>query len=193
MLNDPDLKMILQPLLIIPAFMLLGVLIVLFNYWYYKKRLEPLIPLLGGLIKNNWGKAVLQGFWDGKSAEITLIPAGKNTPSKLQIALQNYFAFNLKIYSDNIIYQWSKKIGLMKEVEIGEPEFDKRYFLESRQPQEILSFLSTKKQEIIKSLNFTQLEFSPREIRYTLSSYSESSLQGQQVTDVLQKLNALTK
>ena len=191
-MSDTDAtRLIFQPIVMMPGLILLGIVIVWLNFLFYKKRLEPLVPLLSGIIRNNWGRAVLQGVWDGKTVEIVLIPAGKNTPPKMQIALKNYYAFNLKISQDSFVYQWSKKLGLMKEVEIGEPEFDKKYFLETNNPQEVISFLTSKKQDIVKSLNFSQLVFTPQEVRYILAHYRDEHLQAQQVVDVLQKLSAL--
>jgi len=156
-----------------------------------KKKLENLIPLLNGTIKTQWGRPLLQGIWEGKTAKISLKPGGRNTPPKLQIALQHYLNFKLTIYTDNLLYQLAKKTGLMKEVEIGEPEFDKKYFLETNNPQEVISFLTSKKQDIVKSLNFSQLVFTPQEVRYILAHYRDEHLQAQQVVDVLQKLSAL--
>ena len=161
--------------------------------WLDRKKLENLIPLLNGTIKTQWGRPLLQGIWEGKTAEIFLKPGGRNTPPKLQISLQHYLNFKLTVYTDNLLYQLAKKTGMMKEVELGDHKFDQTYFLASDHPQEVIAFLTAPKRETVGNLRFSMLELGPQGIRLTINYYNDGDLQPQQMMNTLQKLNSLTQ
>jgi len=69
-----------------------------------------------------------RGVYKNRPLFIKHVPQGKNTPAWLIITFEDpLFALDLKISMENIFKRTMEKIGVMKDIKTGEPDFDARF------------------------------------------------------------------
>ena len=138
----------------------------------------------------------LSGIYKQRQIKITLIPAGRSNPATLDIYCYLNCPFKLNIYHEGKILRILKKIGLYRGIEIGDVEFDKKYFISTKNEMSVRIFLMDyKNKEIIDwfmSSGFDAVGLRKKYINVKKQNYSlEEDLKLDNILDLLEKLNML--
>ncbi len=138
----------------------------------------------------------LSGIYKQRRIKVILIPASRNSPATLDIYCYLNCLFKLSIYHEGKILRILKKFGLYREVETGDMEFDKKYFISTNNEMAVRNFLMDyKNKEIIDRFMFSGFDavgFRKKYINIKKQNYSlEEDLKLDNVLDLLEKLNVL--
>jgi len=118
---------------------------VVFSIYYFdgRKKKEALTRLshrirgtVGGFFQQS-----LRGSYEGVRFALILIPAGKNTPPYLTLEFFKTLPFTLQVTGENAFTRLGEKWGLVKDIAVHDPAFDKRFFVRSDDPRKAASFL----------------------------------------------------
>ncbi len=107
-----------------------------------RSQLEPIANALGGELVSGWlvnNYVRIPGY--DYEAQVVITPRGKNTPPKLTIRFLDQLDFQITITAENVLTGVLKKIHLAREVEIGDPIFDQKYLISTRDRDKVQAFL----------------------------------------------------
>lgn len=126
-------------------------------------------------------KALLAGFggrpaWfnngamdvDGRPVRVVYTPRGKNTPSRLTVALKGDFFAHAIFRSEIQADRFSKEIGLNREIQLYDPAFDSAVYVECEDEPFVRKLLGARdaRERVGRILRtFTTLEIDGRECR----------------------------
>lgn len=113
-------------------------------FWGYKhqgKKIAALAASLGGtavvrFIKGSYCRVDL----DKKEGRVILIPASKYTPPTLEIKIMTQPLFRLIISEEGRIAKKLAKVGMLKDVQIGVPDFDDRYIIKAKDKVQTINY-----------------------------------------------------
>ncbi|MCK4533732.1 hypothetical protein KAU39_08085 [bacterium] len=139
----------------------------------------------------------LSGIYQQRKIKIILLPAGRNNPATLDVYCYLNCPFKLSIYHEGKILRILKKIGFYREIETGDMEFDKKYFIRTNNGMAARNFLMDyKSKKIIDSFmssGFNTVCFRKKHINIKKQNYSlDEDLKLDKVLDLLEKLNVLS-
>ncbi|TBR17867.1 hypothetical protein EPO66_01945 [bacterium] len=131
-----------------------------------------------------------KGEYKGLKVIVELIPRGKNSPSYLNIYLFKEHLFKLRIYKENTLTDLGKKIGLLKEIKVGDESFDNEFMLTTDNPDMAKSYLYNQNlKNNIRELfarGFTSVSINYRRILISKPNYNlETDLDPKNVMDVI--------
>ena len=179
-----------------------------------RKKLEPLLPLLeNGELKSSMGMVYLLGSLGGLPVKVALesgirrqnqgpitVHFGSdeyrnrhNKPPTMRINLAYSFPAAFSLLLNNSLFDFGKNLGLIKDLEIGEPEFDRKFLVEGKDRLGVMNFLSSAKVRAVMDLEFTLLKFNSKELQLIDVNYSENQLEPEVFKQTLEKLQALTR
>jgi hypothetical protein len=181
-------------------FALAAVGIALVSYQTYNKQriasLKKLIPVLGGSLAR-WSFFVpkWEGRFEGLSVVVSLIPEGRNTPPYLRVWMQARSSLTLKITRETFSARLGKRLGLVREVTIHDPVFDRAFLIYSNQPARATAHLHNDqvKQTIhgLFTQGFETLSVDPKRILISKPNYAMTDLEPQAIHGVLVTLKTL--
>jgi len=179
-----------------------------------RKKLEPLLPLLeNGEVKSSMGMVYLLGSLGGLPVKVTLesglrqrnrgpvtVHFGSdeyrhrhNKPPTMRINLAYQFPAVFSLMLNNSLFDFGKNLGLIKDLEIGEPEFDRKFLVEGKDRLGVMNFLNSAKVRAVMELEFTVLKFNTKELQLIDVNYSENQLEPEVFKQTLENLQALTR
>lgn len=106
-----------------------------------KKHLQELAATFDSPQIGGFAPIFLEGYYKGKKVRIELVSGGKNSPPYLTIKLFADIPFTLTISQEGTMTKLGKKIGLVREMEIGIPDFDDKFLIQSGQPDMAKQYL----------------------------------------------------
>jgi len=183
-MNDQLFPQLAQfmPILMFGIFTAFAIFIIRWQRAKMRTKLEGIALSMGG--------EVVSGFLAGYyvrvqnrefEARIELHPGGKNTPPYLILRQVTELNFDLNISTENVVTRALKKIHLQKEIEIGDPMFDDKYFIATSSAEQVSMFLqSSERRQIVDyffGAGFSRLAVQMKSVLGTKSSYSDSDLE----------------
>lgn len=129
---------------VVPAF-ILGFLVLILLLSRRQRRamdakLQSLANALEGELDSESYQINLRSPGKAES-RVLLILGGKSSPDELLIEQMSPLGFDLAISQPNKMTQALEKIHLVKEVKTGDPIFDQKYAVHSRDPDQARNFL----------------------------------------------------
>lgn len=176
-----------------------------------RAKLEALSGLLEApQIKAFFGTVSLYGLYGGNPLRISLEPGSRrgnqahlhfgsedsgthhhNRPPTLRVFLSKPLSADFIITHDNPLFGLGKMVGLLKDLETGDPVFDKEYLVQGKDRQAALSYFSSEKLEAIKALEFTLLKLDKSGAQYSHDYYREEELEPEAMKATLERLEKL--
>ncbi|MDD4954120.1 MAG: hypothetical protein PHG40_04345 [Candidatus Omnitrophica bacterium] len=162
------------------------------------KALKELAANLNAKIPKFSFYPTLNGEHQGLKYTISLFPGGKNTPPYLQAQLLKKSAFRLSVYRESILSDFGKKLGLVHEVKVNDPAFDKDFLFFSNRQEQASTYLNNQTvKEAIQGLfraGFDSLTIDYQRVTVRRPDYSlEQDLSVENVKVLLQRLAALAQ
>ncbi len=136
-----------------------------------------------------------KGEYKGLKFTVELIPRGKNSPSYLNIYLFKDHFFKLRIYKENTFTDLGKKIGLLREIKVGDVPFDNEFVLSTDNADMAKSYLYNQqlKNNIREffSRGFTSVSINYRRILISKPNYNlEYDLDPKNVAEIVNIMSA---
>ncbi|MFH0790159.1 MAG: hypothetical protein V2A64_00840 [Candidatus Omnitrophota bacterium] len=188
---------------VIPLFFPFAVFVIIIIASYFsegKKRakLKQLSSGFSGSLAKFSFIPSFNGEYLGFKFNISLIPAGKNTPPYLKIYLHKNSLVDLIIMKESVLSGMGKQIGIIKEIKINDEVFDKEFLIFSRKQDIAANYLRdiTTKETIRELFNegYTFLKITGKKISIHKPNYSlENDLSALKVKETIQKMNLLTR
>ncbi|MDQ7826120.1 MAG: hypothetical protein RDV48_25180 [Candidatus Eremiobacteraeota bacterium] len=107
-----------------------------------KSFLTRIAPLLESPQIQGLSPARIMGKFEGYSLSIEISKQGRNQPLFITVTLFTATPFSMKISPEGGLQKLGKDCRLLSEVEIGEPDFDERYLIETAARQKVANALS---------------------------------------------------
>ncbi len=82
-----------------------------------------------------------KGDYKGLKFTVELVPQSKNTPSYLHIYLFKEHPFKLRISKESFLTGLGKKLGLLREIKVGDEPFDNEFMLTTDNSDRAKSYL----------------------------------------------------
>lgn len=107
-----------------------------------RKKLEPVRASLGGEIISNWsGETYLRVPDYEAEARLKLAPGGENSPPSMSLMWMSPLGFDLHIREKSFLTKSIFFAG--REVKLGDPIFDGKYVVRSRDQRQAIEFLQS--------------------------------------------------
>jgi len=131
----------MEPLVFLFIFFGVSAGITYCNYSHYKGLLSGVIPCIEdpqilGLVTPR-----IVGRYRDHSLSLTIMPGGKNSPPRLTMCLYAVTPFQLHIYREGTLQKVGKKLGLLEEIEIGIPYFDRNFLIQTASASRARAYL----------------------------------------------------
>jgi len=159
-----------------------------------RAQLEPIANSLGGELVTG----LLSGFYirfPGAYGEtrVSLTPGSKNNPPKLSIFQLRQMDFQLRILAEDSLSGVAKKIHLVRELEIGDPLFDQKYLLLTKDREKVQSFLlSSLRREAVDyffSNGFSEINVLKNMVSAVKKYYTDQDLDPGRIRQDVEQLN----
>jgi hypothetical protein len=85
----------------------------------------------------------LEGHYQGRAVTLRHKPASRYTPEEFRVRLAAPSSLEFRIGRQGMGTRLANKLGLKKDLEIGDPEVDERFALSSREPERFVSWLKS--------------------------------------------------
>lgn len=158
-----------------------------------RRALNRLVQHFQGRL--SWLTGAFQARFQGFDFFITLVPQGKNTPPKLAVRFLKHFTFNLRISKETSLARIGKRLGLVREVQINDSDFDRNFLIFSNRPVQAVNFLSMSAKNTLREIfndGFTVFSLDHRGIAVQKPYYSlENDLAPEKVELLLRRLLSL--
>lgn len=95
-----------------------------------KQAFDGLPSFIGGKVEGNafFGNYSFLGGYKNRPLKIKYAPGGKNSPDWLTIIFDGpLFALDLKLSEEDFLKETLEKLGIMKDLDSGDPVFDARF------------------------------------------------------------------
>lgn len=115
------------------AFLAFIALLLYFGYLAGRRRRRLFEEIAAFIPGEARGLGFLQNFsfrgaWRGKKLLIKYWPGGKNSPSHLEYSLEGpLFVFDLRVGKEDLVTSALGSLGLARDLQTGDPEFDGRF------------------------------------------------------------------
>jgi hypothetical protein len=106
-----------------------------------KERLKRLCLHLQGRV-SGFLTPSFKGQHEGLWYTLTLGAEGKNAPPQLVVSFEKPCSFSLSIYKETVFSRLGEQFGIVRELKVNDPSFDKEFLIFSRKPQQALLFLN---------------------------------------------------
>jgi len=138
------------------------------------------------------------GIYEGIGLEIELKAVERNVPHEITVSLQVASAFSLRIYPEDLNEKLEKLVGVISEIETGVPSFDCRFVIQSDNPSQAVSFLSSaENRDMIDSMinaGIKYIDIGKGRTAIKLSMFDpESSLRPDRIKSILADLMTLSR
>ncbi len=119
---------------ILPVLMTLAVVVVAFvligsNLRKYREYLLPLSRQLENATIEGKFNIKLVGRYSGYDVRVEPHQGGKNTPPFILVRLYKKSSLTFTVTPEGTVARLFKRLGLVKEIEVGDPGFDQRFVL----------------------------------------------------------------
>jgi hypothetical protein len=117
----------------VPVFFSVFVLLIFLGVALNKRKkqaFDGLASFLGGAVSGNvfLGNYSFRGVYKNRPLKIKYDPGGKNSPNWLTLAFEDpLFALDLKLSEEDFLKETLEKLGIMKDLDSGDPVFDARF------------------------------------------------------------------
>jgi len=165
--NEPQISFFLIAVAVFFAFAFAFLIIPLFLR-QQKKKLLPLAQQIGGEVIASLFKGVYLLFpYQEAEARVVLRTGGQNSPPRTILELNRSAGFHLSITKENPLTRALERLGL-SEIKVGDPEFDRKYYLYTKDKTQAINLLSDpKKRALIDQLfkaGFEQVQMDEQKI-----------------------------
>lgn len=96
--------------------------------------------------------AIYEGNHKGHDIRFKYSPQTKNSPAFFEISMNTVAASKLVIKQESRFESFAKKLGITKEIQIGDSEFDDKFFIDTNDENFTRKYLDTQRIEQIKAL-----------------------------------------
>jgi len=118
-----------------------------------RRRLTAIAAAFQGEIKSGLLGICFLGYHNSRRFKVMTSEAGNNIPPKLHIALLVPCSFKLQVTREGKDTLFLKNIGLLKDVQTGDPAFDAQFVLSSDAAEAVQSlFVSPENKEAARRL-----------------------------------------
>lgn len=182
--------------LILSGTLLVTAIAVVWAQKHLGKKIKALAAALGGeavlhVLKTSYCRLDLSG----KEGRIVLIPAGKYTPATLQLKIMQQPLFQFMIYKQGRMTKGFAKLGLVKDVQIGVPDFDDRYIIKAKdQVQTVNYFQNAEKRATVDELfrlGYETIRFDKTSLTADNAKYKKPDLEPERVRAAIAALDSL--
>lgn len=168
-------------------------------FWNKLKLLKKLEQRFGGKAKLGVLYARYRGGYKGREFVITLLAPSRYSPPELELEfyLPGESPFSLEISKEDGISKFFKKVGPIKEIDTGYPEFDKEFFIRTNNKQEVLNLLW--REEIrntilqLFGLRIGGFIVHTSKLRIVIVDYRKAQLEPSEIEAVLEKLYLISR
>ena len=107
-----------------------------------RKELTPLHTALGGeIVQSFFTGTYLKLLRDGLEVRINLTLGGRNAPPYMHLQWLSPLGFNLHVSKENFVTRGLNRLGALKEVRLGLPAVDDRFFIRAADETAAMSYL----------------------------------------------------
>lgn len=183
---------------IIPLVLVFGVVIMALPMLSAKPALRKLKTTFNGAISWWIFYLIFKGRYQGLNFTVRLDPPSRSSPPYLRICLFKECKATLKVCRENTMSEMGKKLGLIQEVKVNDPEFDSKVLIFSNDPGRLSGYLSSveMKNTIVEIFNsgFSAITTKRKGIEIKKPDYdAHIDLTPESITFALQKLSALAR
>jgi len=151
---------------------------VLFTF-YSSHKTKTYLRLLGNELESpqiqGFTSTRLIGKYKGTCIKIEITPGGRNSPPSIDVIWIAPTKFTINIYQEGFLTKMGKMTGFVEEIEIGIPDFDSEYVIETHNKDDVRKYLSDKEVrdciEAIFSLGYKNFEVLKGAMKVQMSSY----------------------
>ena len=132
----------------VPLFFAVFVILIFFGVAMNRRKkqfFEGLCSFLGGKTEGNafFGNYSFLGAYKNRPLKIKYAPGGKNSPNWLTIVFEDpLFALDLKLSEEDLLKEALEKLGIMKDLDSGDPVFDARFHAASETAELAVNYLA---------------------------------------------------
>jgi hypothetical protein len=186
----------LFPLLVFVGFVLFAFYMIKRSQQQLRAKLEPIAMSLGGevvsgLLVMNYIKLINYE----KEQRVGLMPGGKNSPPSLVLSQFTDLDFDLTIMKENKVTLTMEKWGLNIEMKSGDPVFDEKYLIKSRQKEQAQMFLTSAERKLIIDFFFdagyTTMTLQLKTLSFSKPNYTDRDLDPNLLRAQLDQLHKL--
>lgn len=184
-------------------FPLIIIIVFTVGYFFYfrarRKLLNKLIQRWKGKIKfNPLGLSLsYKSRYQGKNFSVILIPPTRYSPAELRLIFIGKYSFRLNIVKENKGIKLFKKIGFLREIEIDDTEFNKKFLIRTDNKIRAINFLNKEAvKEAIRFLfnyGFDCFKIDEKKIFLKINGYGKTHLDPDRIEEVLEKITFLIK
>lgn len=161
-----------------------------------RKELTPLHTDLGGeIVQNFFTGTYLKLLRDGLEVRINLTLGGRNAPPRLHLQWLSPLGFNLYVCKENIFTKGLSKLGALKEIRLGLPTIDDRFFIRAADDALATSYLMDRGR--YETLNwffeqgFNMLTGNKKTVLISKPYYTDEDLTPAQAKEYLERMKNL--
>jgi len=158
-----------------------------------RKELTPLHTALGGeLIESFFTGTYLKLLRDGLEMRINLTLGGRNSPPRMHLQWLAPLGFNLYVGKENFITKGLNKLGALKEIRLGLPMIDDRFFIRAGDEAAAMNYLMDRgRHETLDRFfqqGFNSLSGNKKTIELAKPYYTAADLEPAQMQDYLERM-----
>ena len=175
------------------------VFVVLILYFVSKSmvgKLKPIAQALGGEVAGN----LLKGSYcllnrDGVEVQIGIQPGSQYTPPVIYIKELRPGSFKMTLYKENAATRGLEKLGMLKDLKIGDPLFDEKYVIKSGDEIGAINFLQDpRRREAIEAMfddGFHTFQLDKKSVMIQQRGYKKQDLDPERLRINLERLHSL--
>jgi hypothetical protein len=168
-----------------------------------KRKFLEIAPLVNGRVETSvFGTPRVQGIYGDTPFGIRYERGSRSSPAKVVVELHRGVPFKLLLRKESLDTRLSKKLGLLKEMQLGIPDFDESVFIQTDDAARTQAFLGDHgTREVIKEIHDRgcSLGFTAERIQLTRPLRAKSGIVflsynligAQEVVELLGKLHLL--
>ncbi len=185
-----------EPWLLIAAGIIIPVLVMYVVFRMMRKKLKPLAEALGGETIVSFLEGPYVRLLDyGGEVRIGIRSGSQNSPPYLILKQMTPLGFDLTISKENIATRKLGKWGILKDLKIGDPLFDDRYFVRSGDAIRAQNFLQDQaRREVVDYFfnnEFTELRADKKGVTIRKAGYGDEDLDPEIIRSHLDQIRKL--
>ena len=183
-------------LLVIPSIFVVAGVFLFVARQMLRKRLEPAARALGSKVVMNFLQSpYIPVHYDSAESRISVTAGGRNSPPFLVLKDMTPVGFTLSISKENPITRGLSRLGVLKDVKIGDALFDEKYVVRSSDPVMAQNFLQhPDRREMTEWLfgeGFTQIRADKAAFMIMKPNYKKEDLNRDRILFLLDKTRKL--
>jgi len=190
----------LQPQFFFPPFIAIAIVLIVVVRARLRAKIAPLGEVLDGQQGDVTGPVAptLTGMFKGREASFLLTPGGKNAPPKFFINVACGGPLLFEIYREDIGSRFAKRLHLLTDVEIGDPDLDAKLVFSCKEQEPFSRWMAVAEVKravasLLLSRGVDRLALESDRLRAVHFHYTAGDLEIARVRAVLEEMEILVR